>query len=156
LFISVTIEAIVKLCGDISVHFVVGKQHRLCLVTGMARGVVIATGDRTLMGRIASIAARMEVGEESLIAHEIGYFVRIISGISVFVSVLFFFLSLILGFAWTDALIYLVGLIVACVPEGILPTITVCDNIAVCTCILCIVILFTINFISVHVNCIQR
>ena len=78
------------------------------------------------MGRIASIAARMEVGEESLIAHEIRYFVRIITGIGVFISLLFFFLSLIVGLYWLDAIIYLVGLIVACVPEGILPTITVC------------------------------
>jgi len=81
------------------------------------------------MGRIASIAARMEVGEETLIAHEIGYFVRIITGISLFISILFFLLSVIVGFAWVDALIYLVGLIVACVPEGILPTITVCSDI---------------------------
>jgi len=101
---------------------------------GMARGVVIGTGDRTLMGRIASIAARMEVGEETLIAHEIGRFVRIITGISVFISLLFFFLSLIVGFYWVDAIIYLVGLIVACVPEGILPTITVCNNVMVCHC----------------------
>jgi len=97
----------------------------------MARGVVIGTGDRTLMGRIANISARMEVGEETLIAHEIGHFVRIITGISVFVSLLFFFLSLIVGFYWVDAIIYLVGLIVACVPEGILPTITVCNNISI-------------------------
>ena len=92
--------------------------------TGVARGVVIGTGDRTLMGRIASIAARMEVGEETLIAQEIGHFVRIITGISIFISVLFFLLSVIVGFYWVDALIYLVGLLVACVPEGILPTIT--------------------------------
>jgi len=84
------------------------------------------------MGRIASIAARMEVGEETLIAHEIRYFVNIITGISVFISLLFFFVSLIVGFQWNDALIYLVGLIVACVPEGILPTITVCNNFVAC------------------------
>ena len=95
----------------------------------MARGVVIGTGDRTLMGRIGSIAARMEVGEETLIAHEIRYFVNIISGISVFISLLFFFLALMVGFQWNDALIYLVGLILACVPEGILPTITVCSKL---------------------------
>jgi len=80
------------------------------------------------MGRIASIAARMEVGEESLIAQEIRYFVNVISGIGVFVSLLFFFLALIVGFQWNDALIYLVGLILACVPEGILPCITVRNN----------------------------
>jgi len=102
----------------------------------MARGVVIGTGDRTLMGRIASIAARMEVGEETLIAHEIAHFVHIITVISVFISLLFFFLSLIVGFYWVDAVIYLAGLIVACVPEGLLPTITVWYNIMVCQCVI--------------------
>jgi sodium/potassium-transporting ATPase subunit alpha len=94
-------------------------------VEGVARGVVIGTGDRTLMGRIASIAARMEVGEETLIAHEIRYMVWIVTGISVFISLLFFFLSLFVGFYWVDALNYLIGLIVACVPEGLLSTITI-------------------------------
>jgi magnesium-transporting ATPase (P-type) len=96
---------------------------------GKARGVVIATGDRTLMGRIASIAARMEMGEETLIAQEITRFVFILTGVGFFVSLLFFFISLILGFCWTDALMYLVGLIIACVPEGLLATITVCNRL---------------------------
>jgi len=77
------------------------------------------------MGRIASIAARMELGEETLIAQEITRSVFILTGIGIFISLLFFFISLILGFCWIDALIYLIGLIVACVPEGLLTTITV-------------------------------
>ena len=118
----------------------------------MARGVVIGTGDRTLMGRIASIAARMEVGEETLIAHEIRYFVNIITGISVFVSLLFFFLSLIVGFEWNDALIYLVGLILACVPEGILPTITVCNSIIAWPYSLQIIRIFLTVYFLLHVH----
>jgi len=111
----------------------------------VARGVVIGTGDRTLMGRIASISARMEVGEETLIANEIGYFVRIITGISIFISVLFFLISVIVGFYWVDALIYLVGLLVACVPEGILPTITVCNSV---TAQCCYFILWIVRILS--------
>jgi len=91
---------------------------------GKARGVVIATGDRTLMGRIASIAARMEMGDQSLLSQEISRFITILTGIGTFVSILFFLLSLIVGFCWLDALTYLVGLIVACVPEGLLATVT--------------------------------
>lgn len=91
---------------------------------GKARGVVIATGDRTLMGRIASIAARMEMGEETLISREIGRIICILTSIGTFISLLFFFIALILGFYWVDALNYLVGLIIACVPEGLLITIT--------------------------------
>ena len=77
------------------------------------------------MGRIAGLAARMEVGEETLIAQEIYHLVRIVTCVGVFVSLLFFFISLIMGFLWTDALMFLIGIIVASVPEGLLPTITV-------------------------------
>src|SRR6218665_1632704 len=100
------------------------------LLSGAARCVVIGTGDRTVMGRIALVAARMEVGEETLIAREIRYLIAVIFTIAVCVSLLFFFLwmmveSQFLFALWVDALIYLIGIIVACVPEGLLPLITV-------------------------------
>lgn len=105
------------------------------VVEGVARCVVIGTGDRTVMGRIAKIAARMEVGEETLIAHEIRYLITVVAVIGVSVSLLFFFLwmmveSQFLHALWVDALIYLIGLIIACVPEGILPVITLCLVVA--------------------------
>jgi len=100
------------------------------VVEGTARGVVISTGDRTLMGRIALMAARQELGEQTLLAKEISHMVHIITCIGVFISLLFFFISLIVGFLWIDALIYLIGLIVACVPEGLLPCLTICLTLA--------------------------
>lgn len=82
------------------------------------------------MGRIALVAARVEVGEETLISREIRFLITVLFGIAVFVSLLFFFLwmmieSQFLHAVWVDALIYLIGIIVACVPEGLLPVITV-------------------------------
>uniref|UniRef100_UPI00398EB225 sodium/potassium-transporting ATPase subunit alpha n=1 Tax=Pristiophorus japonicus TaxID=55135 RepID=UPI00398EB225 len=94
-------------------------------VEGTARGIVISTGDRTVMGRIASLASGLEVGRTP-IAIEIEHFIHIITGVAVFLGVSFFILSLILGYSWLEAVIFLIGIIVANVPEGLLATVTVC------------------------------
>uniref|UniRef100_H3AXY8 Sodium/potassium-transporting ATPase subunit alpha n=1 Tax=Latimeria chalumnae TaxID=7897 RepID=H3AXY8_LATCH len=94
-------------------------------VEGTARGVVVATGDRTVMGRIATLASGLEVGKTP-IAVEIEHFIHIITGVAVFLGVTFFILSLILGYSWLEAVIFLIGIIVANVPEGLLATVTVC------------------------------
>ncbi|GCB64660.1 hypothetical protein scyTo_0009850 [Scyliorhinus torazame] len=94
-------------------------------VEGTARGIVICTGDRTVMGRIATLASGLEVGRTP-IAIEIEHFIHIITGVAVFLGVSFFILSLILGYSWLEAVIFLIGIIVANVPEGLLATVTVC------------------------------
>ncbi|XP_071777684.2 sodium/potassium-transporting ATPase subunit alpha-2 [Centroberyx gerrardi] len=94
-------------------------------VEGTAHGVVIATGDRTVMGRIATLASGLEVGQTP-INMEIEHFIHIITGVAVFLGVSFFVLSLILGYSWLEAVIFLIGIIVANVPEGLLATVTVC------------------------------
>ncbi|KAK3513798.1 hypothetical protein QTP70_028881, partial [Hemibagrus guttatus] len=94
-------------------------------VEGTARGIVIATGDRTVMGRIASLASGLEVGQTP-INLEIEHFIHIITGVAVFLGVSFFILSIILGYTWLEAVIFLIGIIVANVPEGLLATVTVC------------------------------
>ncbi|XP_047659016.1 sodium/potassium-transporting ATPase subunit alpha-1 isoform X3 [Tachysurus fulvidraco] len=94
-------------------------------VEGSAKGIVINTGDRTVMGRIATLASSLEVGQTP-ISKEIEHFIHIITGVAVFLGVSFFILSLILGYGWLEAVIFLIGIIVANVPEGLLATVTVC------------------------------
>lgn len=94
-------------------------------VEGAARGVVINTGDRTVMGRIANLASGLEMGDTP-IAREIAHFIHIITGVAVFLGVSFFVIAFILGYYWLDAVIFLIGIIVANVPEGLLATVTVC------------------------------
>uniref|UniRef100_A0A8C7ZTA9 ATPase Na+/K+ transporting subunit alpha 2a n=1 Tax=Oryzias sinensis TaxID=183150 RepID=A0A8C7ZTA9_9TELE len=94
-------------------------------VEGTARGIVIATGDRTVMGRIATLASELEV-RRTPINIEIEHFIRLITGVAVFLGLSFFILSLILGYTWLEAVIFLIGIIVANVPEGLLATVTVC------------------------------
>merc|ERR1719204_3010561 len=94
-------------------------------VEGSAKGIVIQTGDRTAMGRIAILASGRET-EDTPIAKEIHHFINIITGVAVFLGVTFFIIAFILGYYWLDAVIFLIGIIVANVPEGLLATVTVC------------------------------
>uniref|UniRef100_A0A673N1I2 Na(+)/K(+)-exchanging ATPase n=1 Tax=Sinocyclocheilus rhinocerous TaxID=307959 RepID=A0A673N1I2_9TELE len=88
-------------------------------VEGTGRGIVINTGDCTVMGRIASLASSLD-GGKTPIAKEIEHFIHIISGVAVFLGVAFLILSLILGYGWLEAVVFLIGIIVANVPEVIL------------------------------------
>jgi sodium/potassium-transporting ATPase subunit alpha len=94
-------------------------------VEGTAIGIVVRTGDRTVMGRIANLASGIE-GGETPIAREIAHFIHLITSVAVFLGVSFFVIAFILGYYWLDAVIFLIGIIVANVPEGLLATVTVC------------------------------
>merc|ERR1712212_1457626 len=94
-------------------------------VEGTCKGVVVNIGDNTVMGRIAGLASGVDTGETP-IAKEIAHFIHIITGVAVFLGVTFFLIAFILGYHWLDAVIFLIGIIVANVPEGLLATVTVC------------------------------
>ncbi len=76
------------------------------------------------MGRIASLASSLDSGQTP-IAKEIEHFIHIISGVAVFLGLTFLILSLILGYGWLEAVVFLIGIIVANVPEGLPATVTV-------------------------------
>merc|ERR1719367_1209174 len=94
-------------------------------VEGTAKGIVVNIGDQTVMGRIAGLASGL-ASDETPIAKEIAHFIHIITGVAVFLGVTFFIIAFILGYHWLDAVIFLIGIIVANVPEGLLATVTVC------------------------------
>lgn len=80
------------------------------------------------MGRIASLTSGLALGQTP-IAIEIEHFIHLITAVAVFLGVTFFSLSLILGYTWLDAVIFLIGIIVANVPEGLLATVTVSKQV---------------------------
>jgi len=94
-------------------------------VEGTCVGVVVHIGDNTVMGRIAGLASGLSTGQTP-IAKEIAHFIHIITAVAVFLGVTFFVIAFILGYHWLDAVIFLIGIIVANVPEGLLATVTVC------------------------------
>ena len=94
-------------------------------VEGTATGIVVNIGDNTVMGRIAGLASGLDSGQTP-IAKEIEHFIHLITAVAVFLGVTFFIIAFILGYHWLDAVIFLIGIIVANVPEGLLATVTVC------------------------------
>lgn len=61
----------------------------------------------------------------SPISKEINHFVHIISFVAFGVGITFFVLALVYGYNIIQAIIFFMGIVVANVPEGIVPTVTV-------------------------------
>ncbi|KAF6375972.1 ATPase H+/K+ transporting non-gastric alpha2 subunit [Rhinolophus ferrumequinum] len=91
---------------------------------GTATGMVINTGDRTIIGQIAALASGVG-NEKTPIATEIEHFVHIVAGVAVSIGVLFFIIAVSMKYRVLDSIIFLIGIIVANVPEGLLATVTV-------------------------------
>jgi sodium/potassium-transporting ATPase subunit alpha len=92
---------------------------------GTATGIIINTGDNTVMGRIARLTTVTEA-EDTPIAKEIHHFIKIVSGVALFLGVSFGIIGLLLGTDPITNLVFMIGIIVANVPEGLLATVTVC------------------------------
>jgi sodium/potassium-transporting ATPase subunit alpha len=93
-------------------------------VEGLCKGVVISTGDNTVIGRIAGLTSRIEQ-EKTPIAIEIRRFVLLITAVAIGLGLLFFVLSFAIGYSPLRAILLLISMIVANVPEGLLVTVTV-------------------------------
>uniref|UniRef100_A0A8C5MLM7 Sodium/potassium-transporting ATPase subunit alpha n=1 Tax=Leptobrachium leishanense TaxID=445787 RepID=A0A8C5MLM7_9ANUR len=91
---------------------------------GVAKGFVINTGDRTIIGRIATLASGVG-NEKTPIAVEIEHFVHIVAGVAVSIGIIFFIIAMCMGYSALNSIIFLIGIIVANVPEGLLATVTV-------------------------------
>lgn len=91
---------------------------------GEASAVVFATGMRTELGRIAALSQR--VGHvESPLETQVKRVARLIALVAVGMGVAFIPLgTLLAGLSLGDTLNFTIGLLVANVPEGLLPTIT--------------------------------
>lgn len=91
---------------------------------GEAVAVVHATGMRTEIGRIASLSERVQV-EESPLERQVKRVAKLIALVAVAMGVAFLPLgTLAAGLPIGDTLNFAIGLLVANVPEGLLPTIT--------------------------------
>nr|CAD7428904.1 unnamed protein product [Timema monikensis] len=99
------------------------------VVEGAAKGIVIRCGDNTTMGRIAGLTSHLKP-RDTPIAKEIHYFIRLITCFALIMGFVFFTFSFILGYKWLDCVLFLIGIIVANVPEGLLATVTVCLSLA--------------------------
>ncbi|WP_199245624.1 cation-translocating P-type ATPase [Leifsonia sp. AG29] len=93
-----------------------------CL-SGEGRAVVFATGASTELGRIATLS-RQGRPTASPLERQVRRSTWLIAGVAVGVGLLFLPLGLWAGLSFSEAAIFAIGLLVANVPEGLLPTIT--------------------------------
>ncbi|XP_069686798.1 sodium/potassium-transporting ATPase subunit alpha-like [Periplaneta americana] len=94
-------------------------------VEGTARGIVISRGDNTVMGHIAGLTTALKMGMTP-IAKELRRFIHLVTCFALSLGITFFVIAFIVGYDWLDAVLFLIGIIVANVPEGFLVTVTVC------------------------------
>lgn len=80
-------------------------------------GIVIACGDNTVMGHIAGLTARLSPNKTP-IARELEYFMKIISTWACFLGIVFGSAAIALDYSWVESALFLIGIIVANVPEG--------------------------------------
>ncbi len=93
------------------------------VVEGEAEAVVVATGARTRLGRIASLSRRAR-RPTSPLARRLHRVVRFVAVAAAAIGATFFGVSLALHMAPTEGFLLAVGVTVALVPEGLLPTVT--------------------------------
>jgi len=93
------------------------------VVAGMGEAVVRATGMATELGRIARLTQHAE-RRASPLELEMARVTRLVAALSVTIGAVFFLLAGALGMSLTDRAVFAIGVIVANVPEGLLPTVT--------------------------------
>ncbi|MDE2117325.1 MAG: cation-transporting P-type ATPase [Betaproteobacteria bacterium] len=93
------------------------------LISGEAKAMVYATGMHTEFGNIARLtqAAREPL---SPLQKEIARLSRLVALFSTLLGVVFFLIGQSVGLSFWENLVFAIGIIVANVPEGLLPTVT--------------------------------
>jgi magnesium-transporting ATPase (P-type) len=93
------------------------------VVSGQARAVVYATGRHTEFGRIAHLT-QTAGAVSSPLQREIVRLSRMVAVLATGMGVALFFIGQALGLPTWENLLFAIGIIVANVPEGLLPTVT--------------------------------
>ncbi|MEM4251116.1 MAG: cation-transporting P-type ATPase, partial [Candidatus Bathyarchaeia archaeon] len=93
------------------------------LVSGSGVAVIFATGMRTQFGRIAHLTEAVEE-EQSPLQKELRRVTVTVTLFAVLLGITIFLVSLSLGLAAAESFLFAIGMIVANVPEGLLPTVT--------------------------------
>ncbi len=94
------------------------------IAAGTGKAVVFATGMNTEFGKIAGLTQSLEE-EPSPLQKEMGRVTRVVSVLAVGIGVFFFVTAVLVANAdLAESFIFAMGMIVAFVPEGMLPTVT--------------------------------
>ena len=93
------------------------------MLSGEAKAVVFATGMHTEFGKIAHLT---QTGRQPIspLREQVAYLSRLIGILAIGIGLAFFAISRLIGVPFWEGFIFAVGIIVAMVPEGLLPTLT--------------------------------
>lgn len=101
------------------------------VASGRGVAVVSATGMQTEFGHVARLTTVVK-REPSTLEAQISRIVRVITAIALCMGASIFLLTnLVVGMELRESFLFAIGIIVALVPEGLLPTVTLCLAIAV-------------------------
>jgi sodium/potassium-transporting ATPase subunit alpha len=102
----------------------IGFNGTLC-VSGEGYGIVVKTGDETVLGHIACLTAG-EKKQPSPLSLEINRFVKFFSIVAVITMILFFLIGWkVMNKSISSNLIFAIGLFISWIPEGLPATVTV-------------------------------
>ncbi|CAE6758372.1 cation-translocating P-type ATPase [Nitrospira defluvii] len=93
------------------------------VLSGHGQGVVFATGLKTEFGKIARLTTTVQTGLSPL-QQEIVKVTHVVAGLSLVMGLIFFTIGVGMGLGFWTSAIFGIGIIVANVPEGLLPTVT--------------------------------
>jgi sodium/potassium-transporting ATPase subunit alpha len=97
--------------------------------TGNGKAIIFGTGANTQIGRLAILTKRTSSVETPL-RKELNSFIKVISSIAIFLGISFFLVGFFVQDTFLLNLIFAIGIIVANVPEGLLPTVTLALSLA--------------------------
>jgi len=96
---------------------------------GNGKALVYSTGMHTEIGKIVRLTKETKRVKTPL-HKELSHFIKVISSIAIILGIGFFATSFFIGNPLMGSMIFAIGIIVANVPEGLLPTVTLCLSIA--------------------------
>jgi len=122
--------AVDKALAPVDAHALTGDRTCMAysgtlVVHGQARGVVVATGAATEIGRISSLIATVPSLETPLLRQMAHFGQQLTVGILLLALLTFGFGWLVRGNAWADMFLAAVGLAVAAIPEGLPAVMTI-------------------------------
>ncbi len=91
---------------------------------GKGLAVVFSTGDNTFFGGIAKSTTQIK-RPDTLMKMEINRLIKFMAVVAITLGIIFFILAMTSGYKWIEAVVFMIGIIVANVPEGLLPQMTV-------------------------------
>lgn len=81
-------------------------------------GIVVGTGDDTVMGHIAGLTARLQPNKTP-ISVELKKFMHLVTVWACCIGITFGILCAVMGYSWIESALFLIGIIVSNVPEGV-------------------------------------